>query len=389
MRRRVDVLAQEIERLRSGEAEEPALTDADRQRLGVAPSAAAVYRKRQGVSIAGYGEVLYENFDDRLQDGTPSGAPSRVDMLRAVLYAGYRFNERFLVNSEIEFEHGGEEVGVEFAYVDYRVRDDLTLRGGLLLLPMGLVNEFHEPTVFFGARRPETERRILPSTWRENGVGVLGSRGRVTYRAYVVAGLDATGFTAAGLRSGRQEGIESLAENLAFAGRIDVTPMAGVFAGGSVYTGDSGQAQLDGIDARTTIGELHGQAQVRGIDIRALYARASVGDAGELNAALGRTGSAGIGSAMHGGYIQAGYNVLNQQSDTVALTPFYRFERVNTQADVPAGFTADPAQRIDWHTLGIELRPVGGVVVKADYQRITNGARTGRNQFNIALGYAF
>ncbi len=365
LRRRLEVLAREVEQLRSGEAEEPQLTEAQRRAAGVAPSAAAVYRKKQGVSIAGYGEVLYQNAEE---------APAEVDMLRAVLYAGYRFNERFLFNSEIEFEHGGEEVGVEFAYLDYRVRDDLTLRGGLLLLPMGLINEFHEPTVFLGAKRPETERRILPATWRENGFGVLGSRGLVSYRAYVVAGLNAEGFSASGLRGGRQEGIESLAEDLAFVGRVDVTPAPGLFAGGSLYAGNSGQGQFDNVSVGTTIGEVHGQAQVRGWDVRALYARASLDDVAGLNAARGLTGTDAIPGTMQGGYAQLGYNVLNTRSASLALTPYFRFERVHT------------ASSTDYRTLGIELRPTTGVVVKSDYQWLSGG---GKNQFNISLGWAF
>lgn len=388
LRRRLDVLAQELERLRSGEPEEE-LTEAQRRSLGVAPSAAAIYRKKQGVSFAGYGEIVYQKLDDTLENGAASPASSRFDFLRAVLYAGYRFNDRFLFNSEIEFEHAGEEVGVEFAYVDYRVRNDLTLRGGLLLLPMGLINEFHEPTVYLGTGRPETERRIVPSTWRENGAGVLGTRGPVSFRAYVVTGLKARGFSANGIRGGRQSGKEAIAENFAFVGRADVTPLDGVFVGGSLYTGASGQNQVGEVDAGTTIGEVHGQAQMRGLDVRALYARASIDDAAALNGALKLTGTASVGSVMEGGYAQAGYNVLNRRSTTIALTPYYRFERVNTHAEVPAGFTADPAKRITWQTLGLELRPVTGVVVKTDYQWVTNGARTGRNQFNIALGYAF
>ena len=132
--------------------------------------------------------------------------------------SGYRFNDRFLFNAEIEFEHV-HEVGVEFAYVDYKVNENLSLRGGLLLQPLGLVNEFNEPNVFIGARRPETERRILPSTWHENGGGVLGSFGRLNFRAYVVNGLSASGFTSSGIRDGRQGGAEAHAADIAFTGR--------------------------------------------------------------------------------------------------------------------------------------------------------------------------
>ena len=183
LRRRIDLLAAELELLRSGETPPVELTAARRESLGLAPSAAATYRRTtQGVSLAGYGEMLLENFDAADESGADGAPTTQLDFLRAILYAGYRFNDKFLFNSEIEIEHTNE-ISVEFAYVDYLANDNLTFRGGMILLPLGLVNEFHEPTVFVGAKRPETEQRILPTTWRENGAGILGSVGLVNFRA--------------------------------------------------------------------------------------------------------------------------------------------------------------------------------------------------------------
>ncbi|MBF8300646.1 MAG: hypothetical protein HW394_1016, partial [Acidobacteria bacterium] len=290
LRRRLDVLAAELEQLRSGELPETELTDDRRRSLGLAPSAAATYRRAsEGVSFAGYGEMLLENFNSENESGAGRAPTTRLDFLRAVLYAGYRFNDRFLFNSEIEIEHGNE-IFVEFAYVDYLASEHLTVRGGLLLLPLGLVNEFHEPNVFIGARRPETEQRILPSTWRENGAGILGSVGMLNYRAYVTNGLNGAGFSSAGLRGGRQRGIQARAANMALSGRVDVTPTPGVVGGVGFYNGGSGQEQvvLDGtaLDVNTTVIEVHGQAQLRGFDLRALFAQASVDQAAQASRAL-------------------------------------------------------------------------------------------------------
>jgi len=336
--------------------------------------------------------VLYENFASQDERGMRVARPSQVDFLRLVLYSGYRFTDRFVFNSEIELEHANE-ASVEFAYVDYLASDALTLRGGLLLVPMGLLNEFHEPTVFFGARRTETETRILPSTWRENGVGVLGTVGRVSYRVYVVNGLNAAGFAASGLRGGRQKGSRARAEDLAFVGRLDLAPTPGVLVGGSVYAGQSDQNQivLDGrrLGVTTRIVELHGLVQARGVDLRGLYARAGLGDVAALNRALGLQGAQSIGEVLAGGYVQVGYDVLARTARGSSLTPFYRFERVNTQARVPAGFSANAAMSATYHTLGVEFKPLVQVVVKADYQRVSNRAATGVSQFNVGLGYAF
>ena len=177
LERRLDLLADEVERLRSGEPTQE-LSQTDARALGLAPSAAATYERGPGVSLAGYGEMLYENFAAEDEAGLPSSKGTQFDFLRAIVYAGYRFNDKFLFNSEIEVEHSNE-IFVEFAYVDYRAYENIGLRAGMLLVPMGLVNEFHEPTVFLGAERPVTERSIIPSTWRENGAGVYGAFDRV------------------------------------------------------------------------------------------------------------------------------------------------------------------------------------------------------------------
>lgn len=391
--RRIDLLAAELEQLRSGESPQIELTDERRRSLGLAPSAAATYRREsEGVSFAGYGEMLLENFDSENESGVGRAPTTRLDFLRHILYAGYRFNDKFLFNSEIEVEHANE-ISVEFAYVDYMASDNLTLRGGMILLPLGLVNEFHEPTVFTGARRPETEQRILPTTWRENGAGILGSAGIVNFRAYVTNGLRGAGFSSAGLRGGRQKGGKALAANLAFSGRLDITPVPGVVAGLGLYDGGSGQEQvvLDGsrLDVGTTVVEVHGQAQLRGFDLRALFAQASVDQAGRASRALGLPARSAIAETMQGGYLQAGYNVLSQFTTPLALTPYVRYEQIDTQHSVPAGFVRDLSRDGVVKTLGVELKPIPNVAVKTDYQWIANEAGTGRNQFNVNLGYAF
>ena len=393
LQRQLDILAEEVERLRSGE-EQVDITEDEARALGLAPSAAETYSRESGVSIAGYGEMLYENFSDENQAGVPTGKTSQFDFLRAILYAGYRFNDKFLFNSEIEIEHA-DEVFVEFAYVDYLANDNVGIRGGLLLLPMGLVNEFHEPTVFLGTERPVTEQRIIPSTWRENGGGVYGSVDRVAFRAYVVNGLDGSKFSSSGIRGGRQKGSKAKASSMAFTGRVDVMPTPGVFVGASLYTGGSGQGEIeiDGreFDVRTTIVDVHGQAQIRGIDLRGLYARASIGDAAELNQSQGNVGSEAVAELMQGGYVQVGYNVLSQVASAgeVAVTPYVRFENVDTQARMPLGFERSGSTNNTFTTLGIELKPISNVVVKVDHAWARNDAKTGVNQFNVSLGYAF
>ncbi len=392
LEQRIDVLAEEIERLRSGEDER---LDADEaRRLGLAPSAAATYAIDRGVSIAGYGEMLLENYADVNQGGSPTNKTTQFDYLRAILYAGYRFNDKFLFNSEIEVEHA-KEIFVEFAYVDYQATENFGLRGGMLLVPMGLVNEFHEPTVFIGAERPVTENRIIPSTWRENGGGFYGAFDQVSFRAYFINGFNGSAFSSGGLRGGRQKGGKAKSTSMAFTGRLDVTPTPGVFFGASFYTGDSGQGEIvvDGTEygIGTTIFDVHGQAQVRGVDVRALFARASLSDAARLNQALGKSGSSGVGEGLQGAYVQFGYDLLSQVPGAggVGLTPYVRYEQVDTQHRMPSGFERSLSTDNTYFTVGIELKPNPGVVLKVDHAWVRNDADSGVNQFNVNLGYAF
>lgn len=391
LQRKVEVLAEEVEKLRSGEPEQE-VTRERATSLGLGLSAASVYRKTRGVSIAGYGEMLYENFAGNDQGGAARNQGTTVDFVRAVVYFGYRFNDKFLFNSEIEIEHANE-IFLEFAHIDYVAHPGFTARGGLILLPMGLTNEFHEPAAFMSAKRSETESRIIPSTWRENGFGLVGSSGKFSYRAYLVNGLNAAGFAADGIRNGRQKGSRARVDDAAFVGRADVTPIPGTLFGGSYYFGNSSQDQFavagQSIGVRTKIAEGHGQVQMRGFDVRGLYARAHLADVARLNAARSLIGTAGVAEVMEGGYFQGGYNLLAQLSDRGSLMPFYRFEHINTQAKVAPGFTANPANDRKIHTVGFQFLPISNVSVKSDYQWIRNEANTGLNQFNISLGYNF
>jgi hypothetical protein len=198
--------------------------------------------RQDGSLPRGYGEALYQNFAGKDQSGAPSGKDDQVTLLRAVVYLGYKFDDHFLLNTELEYENAvvasdkNGEAEVEFAYIDYRHSRAFNARAGLVLIPMGLVNPLHEPTSFLGALRPDVEDRIIPSTWREIGLGVYGEAGPVTYYGYLVNGLNAQGYTAEGIREGRQEGSEALARNWAFTARLTAparrTCRGRVFRGG-------------------------------------------------------------------------------------------------------------------------------------------------------------
>jgi len=392
--RKIDVLAGEVEREELGEA----AATADQSDYGYGPAASKVYRTGQGLSVGGYGEMLYEGYDATLDDGTAAGKTDQLDFLRAIVYVGYKWNDHWLFNSEIEFEHAnteeGGEAAVEFAYLDYLWKPELNARAGLVLIPMGFINELHEPTTFLGARRPDVERLIIPTTWRENGFGLFGEAGPVSYRTYIVNGFEADEFTAdEGLREGRQEGAKTTAEDFAWVGRVDYTPVPGLLVGGSAYVGSSGQDLTgpDGepIDVATTIYEGHAEWRWRGLELRFLGARADLDDVAALNRALDLTGLASIGDELSGWYAQVGYDVLSHRGSSQELIPYVRWEQLDTQRSVPDGYSRNPANDRESLTLGLAWKPFPQAVLKADYQDYDNGAGTGLDQFNVALGYIF
>ena len=398
----IEAITRELEEMKLGRE---VVAQADTSMYGLGPAASKVYRVRRGVSIGGYGEFLYENFATTREDGTASGKTDQIDALRGVVYVGYKFGDRFLFNSEIEVEHGSTaqsgSVSLEFAYLDFGFSDPVGARGGLVLLPMGLVNEQHEPTTFLGTERPETERFIIPSTWREIGVGLFGAAGGFSYRGYAVAGLDAVsggssnaeGFSADGLRGGRQKGSKAVAENFAGVARLDYTGRLGLMVGGSAYLGNSGQDATTPagqvIDGLTFIWEGHAQYSAYGFDLRALFSMALVDDVPQLNEAQGFSGNESIGERLIGWYVQGGYDVLRSVSTRHQLIPYVRYEQIDTQDKVPAGFAANPANDRTILTLGAAWKPIPNVVVKGDYQIHRSAANSGLNQWNLSMGYVF
>jgi len=403
LKRRVEILGQELEAQKTGSAPVATatgvVTDQNRY-LGLSPAASKVYEK-DGLSIGGYGETILSIYDSKLQNGTVQPADNLADTLRAVLYVGYKFTDWLVLNSEFEFEHSGfsdehpqGEAIVEFVYLDFLISKAFNIRAGNMLLPVGFINELHEPPTFLGAYRPalENERGLIPTTWHEIGVGFHGELPlNLDYRLYLVNGLNAAGFNAdgnGGIGGGRQDGHLAIANKFGLTARLDWHPLPGLLVGASFYGGDSQQTH-DATAIWTTMVEAHVEFRSHGFQGRAIYAR--VTNSGDGLAALGSDAQAfGTGTVQSGGYVEAGYDVLSLIPSTrMALIPFARYERFNTQVAVAPGATVDQANLQTNVYLGANFKPIPQVALKVDYDIRTNAARTGRNQLNFALAYLF
>lgn len=395
--RRIDILAQEVEKSKLGEVSERTYES----RFGMGPAASQVYQlKKSGLSLAGYGEVLYQNFSSTNDAGAAIAQKDEIDYLRHVVYLGFRFSERLLFNSEMEVEHASTgkkgEVAMEFGYLEVQLASAVHARAGMLLVPVGIINELHEPPTFPGALRPETESVIIPTTWRANGFGVVGAmRSGLGYKFYVVEALDLSGFSAAGIRGGRQSGSKSVAENFGFSGRLDYSGVPGLNLGVSFFSGKGGQSLREPsgeeINTRVTVLAAHGILTRGALELRALLAQCLVDNAGRLNRALGRSGEQSIGSTQRGYYLTAAYDflpVLARSSDQ-SLAPFVQFELVDTQAEVPEGFWRSLATKRTNVTYGLVYKPLPNVALKFDYVDRRNLASSGVDQFNVAINYMF
>ena len=403
LRRRVEILGEELEAQKTGSAPAMPLTGDSLERgraLGLSPAASKVYQK-DGLSIGGYGETVLTFYRGRLEDGTVAPVDNIADTLRAVLYVGYKFTDWLVLNSEFEFEHSGfsdehpeGEAIVEFVYLDFLISKAFNVRAGNMLLPVGFINELHEPPTFLGAYRPalENEGGLIPTTWHEIGIGFHGQLPlNFDYRLYLVNGLNAAGFNAegnGGIGGGRQDGHQAIANKFGLTARLDWHPIPGLLVGASFYGGDSQQTN-DAPAIWTTMVEAHAEFRSHGFQARAIYAR--VTNSGDGLAALGPDAQAfATGTIQSGGYVEAGFDVLSLIPSTrMALIPFARYERFNTQVAVAPGATVDQANLQTNVYVGANYKPIPQVAVKVDYDFRTNAAGTGRNQLNFALAYLF
>ena len=188
-------------------------------------SAAGAASWTENTQIGAYGELHYNNLDSKKE----------IDFHRFVLFFGHQFTDRLRFWSELELEHtvSGDDrngdVQLEQAYVEYDLTANQHVKGGIYLLPVGILNETHEPPTFYGVERNPVERNIIPTTWWAGGVALNGEIAPGwSYDIGVHEGLETSAGSNYAVRSGRQKTSEANANDLASTGRIKWTGMAGI-----------------------------------------------------------------------------------------------------------------------------------------------------------------
>jgi hypothetical protein len=348
---RVDILQQQINA--TADAVESAEPEQDRATIG------------------SYGELHYNNF--------LNGEDSIIDFHRFVLLFGYEFTDAINFYSELELEHavsGGEaedenpgEVELEQAFIDFALTDTTHALGGLFLIPVGILNETHEPTTFYGVERNQVETEIIPTSWREGGGQLLGQIGATgfSYNFAVTSGF-AVESDEIDIRDGRQSTAEALANDPAVTGRLKYTGIPGIELATTVqYQTDLSQEDGDGVNG-AYLYEGHAQWTAGRFGLRALYARWDIsGDAAD---ALGR-------DQQFGYYIEPAFKITPEVG---IFARYLEFEVVEDLAE----------ENI---TFGANYWPIPQVVLKADYElrdtEQADGSTLDGDRFNVGVGYAF
>jgi hypothetical protein len=327
-------------------------------------STAASWAER--TQLGGYGELHYENLD------TDDGRKKEIDFARFVLFFGHQFTDRLRFWSELELEHAisgdGEdgEIELEQAYIEYDLTPSQHIKGGMFLIPVGILNETHEPPTFYGVKRNPVERNIIPTTWWAGGVELTGEIAPGwSYNFGLHEGLDTDSYN---IRSGRQKTSNADAHDLASTARVKWNGIAGVELAAALQYQENITQGFDN-DASAWLYEAHADVQRGPFGLRALYARWNID--GDGAKAVGR-------DEQDGFYIEPSYKLI---------PGFGLFARYS-QWDNEAGSSSDSEKK--QYNAGFNYWPHPDVVLKADYQYQDNEGNVDEEKgVNLGIGYQF
>ncbi len=382
------------------------------------------YKFRMG----GYGEMLYQHFDYGANRYNPkNGAKyekrSNIDLPRFILSLEYKFTPSIQLVTEIEFEHGGTgsavelefeesgefemeaekggEVVLEQFHISKKFSDLFTLRLGHMIVPVGATNKRHLPIEYFSTTRPEGENTIIPLTWHETGIAVLGNYGKWDYELQMVSGLDANGFSSAHwVQQGAQKKFEKvIMTSPAFVGRIENRSIRNLRLGASYYYCDNTAANtqkalnMKNIKSSVSITSFDFTYATRNLIARGNVIYGDITDTRSLYkynqylADASQYSRTPIASNALSYSFEAGYNVMSLFGNNQRVYPFVGYEYYNAMEDVEKGILKDVRHQTQKLTAGVNYYVLPNLVLKADYSKRKLKSINDENTFSIALGY--
>lgn len=318
-------------------------------------------------TLGGYGEMHLN---------LVSGGDNEIDFHRWVLFLNHRFNERITLNSEVELEHSlaGEGAAGEFeleqAYIDIALGKGLHTKAGLFIVPVGFLNETHEPETFFGVERNPIEREIIPTTWWEGGVALSQTlESGFSWDLAVHSGLNVptSGSNAYRIRSGREKVSEAPANEPAVTARVRYNGIPGVDV--SVfgnYQNDLTQGSGTEDNSALMLGAA-ASLQRGGFGLRGVIAGWDID--GDLVEELDR-------DRQWGFFVEPSYTHRFENGSKVGV-----FGRWNWY-EYARG-------EVDQYDVGLNYWPIDNVVFKADYARIVPDGGNAEDVVNFGVGYSF
>lgn len=381
--------------------------------------------------VGSYGEMLYQHMNYganryKATDGAPRDNRSYLTIPRTVFASDYKFRDDIVLSTEIEFEYGGTGAAMEYEYTEAgeyegfevekagevaleqfhitkRFAPWLNVRVGHFIVPVGITNAHHEPVFFFGTSRPEGEKALLPSTWHETGISVLGYLPAFRYEIMVVNGLSPNGFSTENwVGSGKQGVLEDVvATNPAFAARVEYSGVrnlrlcvSGYYGNTTKNTTKPAYANLKGM---VSILSADVQYHSKNFTARANFIYGDLSDSkaiSEENRRLFRSsfGATTVAKNAMTYAAEAGYNVSSIFNLKTKLYPFVRYEYYNTAQSVEEGVKEFPRYKRDLTAFGLNWYLLPNLVVKADYaiRRINpNGEDKFNSEHTFGAGLAY
>lgn len=362
------------------------------------------------VSVHGYGEM---HFNHNISDSSTT-----IDNHRFVIGVHALLTDWIHLNAEIDFEHGAQKLEFELGYLDFLLDPALNVRAGVMLAPVGFLNEFHEPNLFWSVERPLLQKQLIPTSWNGGGVGIFGTpMDGVNYRLYAMnsvqsvtnddtadgdgnggSGGSGRAFSSGGIRGGRAEINERIADDFSLFARVEFTKLfPGLQVGFSVVNGDTTH-NLIAEDGNMTMLEADIRYRWKWFDMNATIVNTDIDDAAAMNTFCDggnggkRCNTNQIASNNFGYNIQAGVHLpqLLGWKTSHDIVPHFMFERVRTQDEMPTGATPDRSKnRDEIYTFGVTYLPIPEVAIKADHTHTILETRKSTDQFNMAIAYMY
>jgi hypothetical protein len=396
LERKIDILSDELDDLKEGD-----MLKGQRGR-------SRRFQQPNLVTVFGYGEL---HLNAPL---TGADNPTQLDNHRYVIGIHAILAKWVHLTAEIDFEKAAQELEFEVSYLDFLLTPGFNVRAGVMLAPIGFLNEYHEPPLFWTAERPTLQKRLIPTTFSVAGAGVLGSPvDGFNYRVYAVGSLqsiqdnsgsggggvgnggDTSSFSSNGIRGGRHQINESIANDFAVTGRMEFTKLLpGLQVGVSTFLGDTSQGFIDEGGFMALL-EADIQYRKEWFEMNATIVNTSISDTEELNAFCSISGNACTGRIAENQFgfnIQAGVHLpqLMGWKTTHDIIPHFMFERVRTQDKNDGTYAIDYSKnRNQIYTAGVAYLPIPKVSIKADITHENLGDDTSSKQFNMSVSYLY